>query len=806
MFRFALILLVTASCLAEEASGAPPQSLLRAPLPPEELHLTRSRTEWAIEGPTFSYRVQRKTGAVAGIRVARGKEEVISSDGPVGVAIDELQLCRSPSAVSVLHAGKDKIVIQAKGTFQNNAWQQLDFTMLQTFFNDGVVVVGMKLVPRQDFEVHQAIAWQVPASGAFSSYLHKRRDEHGEAAARGKLPTTGAVRFSTLTSCLSVVSPAAALAIFTDSGAAHLSRPNVDTAIAEVTPRGVVLSQSIVRIAPGDKPLVLKAGEEFAFRTGISVAPNRLPNPRTPELRMFIWIGDAKYPYPADEEITKVAQWGYTMFQLHRDGTPGEPRPPAAELERVIRKVHEFGMLYLQEENADLLYDSAPGVQALKAEGNWNRWQGFNYGGRYQATMDPYCDLTATCLASPNGLAEYRLANISRMLDRFAVDGIYLDDNLAYPNCTLWKEHGHPRPVYDCLIELHEINWRRRELLRQRVPHAVLVSHNTKGFVLPVIADFDVQYFAEGYCFESLQDYWDNYRAWSLSMGAQAMICPGDDEGVRCNAALACNYDLLTGGGQYSQMDWRLFPGKFHYAGGVSAAEVDYCRTYNLAAHYFGLSEAKPWYFADSTNVFSTSTPLTYASIYQHKQDWLIPLANMDSKPQTTSLIFHAPGLLGMDPGKHYLLFDVHQRKAGRVRADGLNAAFSAVRIPGQNLQLYALRSQSAEVPAHLWGGKRLSETWQTKRRKLTLTLHGPVGVQDTVLVWAGNYGVEKVLADGKESNFSLDSHQKVAHGMITFTGRPLKLEVFCCERNENKLTEASTTPDVLGQLNPAPK
>jgi hypothetical protein len=41
---------------------------------------------------------------------------------------------------------------------------------------------------------------------------------------------------------------------------------------------------------------------------------------------------------------------------------------------------------------------------------------------------------------------------------------------------------------------------------------------------------------------------------------------------------------------------------------------------------------------------------------------------------------------------------------------------------------------------------------------------------------------------------------------MITFTGRPLKLEVFCCERNENKLTEASTTPDVLGQLNPAPK
>lgn len=39
------------------------------------------------------------------------------------------------------------------------------------------------------------------------------------------------------------------------------------------------------------------------------------------------------------------------------------------------------------------------------------------------------------------------------------------------------------------------MNWRRRELLRSRIPHALLISHNTKAFVLPIIADFDVQYF-----------------------------------------------------------------------------------------------------------------------------------------------------------------------------------------------------------------------------------------------------------------------------------------------------------------------
>jgi hypothetical protein len=778
-------------------------SFLHAPLPAEELRLSRGRAEFMIQGPTFEYRIHRKTGEISRIQVRRGAQEVISSQGPAGVLIDGQPLCsaRNPAAVSVLSAGRDKVVIEAKGTFHNAERGELGFTITETFFNDGVVVLEVKLVPGRDFEVREAIAWHVGARGEFKSYLHKRRDENGEAAARGKLPKDGAVRFSTLTSCLSVVSPGAALAIFTDGGATHLSREKLDTAVVEVTPAGVALSQYVVHVAGGDRPYVLKAGEAFVFRTGISLAPNRLPHPRAPELRMFIWIGDAKYPYPTDEEITKVGQWGYTLFQLHRAGTPGEPRPPAGEFERVLRRVHELGMLYIWEENADLLYDSAPGVQALKGRGQWNRWQGFNYGGRYQATMDPYCDLAATCLASPNGLAEYRLENISRMLDRYPVDGIYLDDNLAYANCTLWKEHGHPRQVYDCLIELHEMNWRRRELLRQRVPHAVLLSHNTKAFVLPVLAVFDVQYFAEGYCFESLEDYWDNYRAWSLSMGAQAMICPGDDQGARCNAALACNYDLLTGGGQYSQMDWRLFPRKFNYAGGVTDRELDYCRTYNLAAHYFGLSETKPWYFAEATNVFSTTARQTYASVYQRSSgnEWLIALGNMAPEAQTTSLIFRAPDELGISQRDRYLLFDVHQSELRAFRGDGINEAFSAVSVAGQNLRLYSLRRRAMDLPAHVWGGKRLSETWDAREQKLTLSLHGPAGLEDTVLVWTAQRGVQKVLVGGKEADFSLDPKQSLAHGPVTFTGQPLKVELFFRERERNNLPEAATKPGLLG-------
>ena len=120
------------------------------------------------------------------------------------------------------------------------------------------------------------------------------------------------------------------------------------------------------------------------------------------------------------------------------------------------------------------------------------------------------------------------------MMDQYAVDGMYLDDNLAYENCTLWKEHGHPRKVYDCLIELHEMNWRRRELMRSRCPHAVLVCHCTLAFILPVICDFDAQLYGEGYSFGSAESYWDGCTALSKSMHAQPMICPGSKETVRC--------------------------------------------------------------------------------------------------------------------------------------------------------------------------------------------------------------------------------------------------------------------------------
>lgn len=799
-----------------ELRSKPIRTVLREPLPPEELKLTQTSRAWEIAGPAFTYHVQLETGTITALHAVREGDAVLTANAPADIRIDDDALSSGANAVkiTVLSQAKNQIVVQVEGIWRDPAKRKPDmnFTLHHTFFNDGVVVTKVILIPQSDLLVEKAIVSCFSGEGQFTHYLHKRLDEHGDAAQRGPLPDAGsALRISQPTSCLQIFSPTAAVAIFTDAGGTHLSQTNLTTALLEVQRKeantaGVSLTQYLVHVAPGDQPFRLKAGAAFNFRTGISVAPNRRPHPRMHDLRMFTWIGDVKFPYPSDAEIGEVARLGFTVFQMHRLGTPGEPRPPEGELARVLKKVHEYGMLFVWEENADLLFANAPGVLELKTRNAWPRWQGFNYNGRYTDTMDPVCDLIATCLASPNGLAEYRLANIGRMLERFDVDGIYLDNNLPYPNCTLWREHGHPRPLYDCLIELHEMNWRRRELLRKRRPHTVLISHNSRGIILPTMCDFDVSLYGEGYSFASAEDYWNYFRQVS-NLPAQGMIWPGSYEPNRCAASLAYNLDLLTGGGQYSQTDWRMYPQKFSYATGVNDLEKLYVQTYNRAQFYFGLYESTPHLFATSSNFFRTTTPHTYASVYHNRvwDDWLIPIVNMSATPRTTALEIRAPQALGLAPNADYLLFDLQQRTATTLQASELNRAFAGIRVAGQNLRLFLLQQRPAEEPFHVWGGKRMAETWSPKARELTLKLDGPDGQQDTVYVGGARRGIERVLVAGKPAEFGFDSAQGLAHGVVSFAREPVTVEVQYSSDGANWLPEKKVVPDALAQRFQAP-
>jgi hypothetical protein len=667
-----------------------------------------------------------------------------------------------------------------------------------------VVVSQIRLRPREDVYVKNSLNHRLTAQGRFSHYFHKRRDNNGIGSEASSLPPTGkSLNLATLTSCLEVFSQEAALAIFTDRGAIHLAEKGLQTATIKVHEKtsgqaSVSLTQNIINIGSLGTPFLMKAGEEFTFRTGICLAPNRLPHRRRHDLRMYVWIGDQKNPYPTNREILDAAHLGFTLFQMHRVGTPGEPRPPAGEFDRVIAKVHEAGMLFIWTANADLMYANSMGVTDMKSSGKWPLWQGFNYGGRYKAEMDPYCNLVATCLASPNGLADYRVATITEMLKRYDVDGMYVDDNLAYANCHLWKEHGHPEKVYDCLIELHEMNWRRRQVLREKCPHMVLIDHCTSALVLPVINTFDVHLFGEGYNISL--DYYRDYFMSIKNLHGQGSLWAGDTEGTRVGVQAAYNMDLLTGGGQYSYTDWRLYPKKFPYAAGVRDFEPLFVKAYNLAQFYFGMYESQPYYFSSSGKTFSTTTPNTYATIYRNQTwgDFLIPIINMNDGEKTTSLEFHQPDKLNIDPHTDYMRFDVNERTADRVPGETLKKGLRNIRIPGQGLKLFYVRPLPKNAPYHLFGGKRISESWSEKGRKLVVMLHAPSGLKETVLVGAADRGIESIMVDGKPAKFFLDSSRVIAHGEVTFAARPVAVEVRFSPESRSKLTTKAISPDDL--------
>ena len=142
------------------------------------------------------------------------------------------------------------------------------------------------------------------------------------------------------------------------------------------------------------------------------------------------------------------------------------------------------------------------------------------------------------------------------------------------------------------------------------------------------------------------------------------------------------------------------------------------------------------------------------------------------------------------------MLFEVRRRLAKMLRGADLNQALSDLTIPGQSLLLYCLRATPSDGPFHLWGGKRLSEAWDGKSRKLTFTVIGPAGLQDTVFIGGASRGVHQVLVAGKPAPFCFDAAQGLAHGQVTFAAEPLEIEVLCSPERANGLPEKRITAD----------
>src|SRR5262249_51349728 len=147
---------------------------------------------------------------------------------------------------------------------------------------------------------------------------------------------------------------------------------------------------------------------------------------------------------------------------------------------------------------------------------------------------------------------------------------------------------------------------------------------------------------------------------------------------------------------------------------------------------------------------------------------------------QKTSLEMRSLQNLGFEAQQTYLLFDTHLRTARRVNGGGLSEALKDISIPGQGLQLFSVRKVPFEGAYHVWGGKRITEVWDGQKQKLTLTIQGPAGLQDTLFFGSVGQRVERVDVCGKQEAFLFDPVQDLIHGKVTFASQPVKVEVVC--------------------------
>ena len=309
----ALLMLYMNVHAIEKRVSQPIRSVLREPLPAEDLKYVVSSAGIVIDGPTFRYSVDKQSGVIRGLEVTRGEQVVISLREPVDLILDDYRLSSGGNTGKTVpeFRSKNKIILKTTGVLKNKPQSGIDipYTLQSTFFNDGVVVSRMTLKPTTDLSVKKIICSRLSATGHFRRYLHKHRKENGASARNGLLPESGkTLNLKTLTSCLEVFSPEAALAIFTDSGAVHLSESGMNTAFLNVREKSeqtadVSLQQNIISISEGAKPYLVKAGEVLTFRIGISVAPNRLPHRRSSDLRMFVCFDDCSNCSVSDDRM-----------------------------------------------------------------------------------------------------------------------------------------------------------------------------------------------------------------------------------------------------------------------------------------------------------------------------------------------------------------------------------------------------------------------------------------------------------------------------------------------------------------------
>jgi len=192
------------------------------------------------------------------------------------------------------------------------------------------------------------------------------------------------------------------------------------------------------------------------------------------------------------------------------------------------------------------------------------------------------------------------------------------------------------------------------------------------------------------------------------------------------------------------------------------------------------MHESTPHIFAESKAIISGANPATAVTTYQNRTwgDHLLVIGNASDAPITDSISSRRPQDWGIDPAQEYGLFDVVERTYQRESEAKLDGPFTQLKLPANGLRLIYMRPVTKDRPQHLWGGKRLEETWNPAANRLSLRLSAPAGVTDSVFLTPGPQPVAAITVNGKPAKFARSTDGQLLHGEVSFGREPVLLEV----------------------------
>ena len=103
---------------------------------------------------------------------------------------------------------------------------------------------------------------------------------------------------------------------------------------------------------------------------------------------------------------------------------------------------------------------------------------------------------------------------------------------------------------------------------------------------------------------------------------------------------------------------------------------------------------------------------------------------------------------------------------------------FEAVPLRPYQTRLFYLRPVPETTPFHVWGGKRLAETWDADTGEYSLLLAGPEGLEDWVVLDAGDTSPGTVRVNDTNAPFFQDAKQGLLYGKVTFGRQPVLITV----------------------------